>query len=281
MRAAAPLIACLALLSAPAAGQSSASAGVRIPSATPWTMSLGLAPVVAPIWQGSRDHGLSVFPDLRINYKDSLFFSIPDGLGWNAINEDGWKIGPVAKIRFGRRANTGGSPFLITRGSTALRGMGDVDLAGEFGSFIQKSVMNGKLRVRAELRQGSGGHDGLIADTLIGWSDRRRDAKLLWNIALRATWADSDYTNSYFGVNAAQALATGLATSRTGSGLVSAGLTGNLIKPLGPLGRNGAITAFASYDHLGDSVARSSLIRERGQRGQFAFGLGYSYRFGL
>ncbi len=257
------------------------AAGQRPPAQSAWTLTLGLAPVVAPVWQGSRDHGLSIFPDLRVNYKDTLFLSVPDGLGWNAVNQDGWKIGPLAKLRFGRQENTGGSPFLITGGSDALKGMGDVDLAGEFGGFAQKSFVKGKLRLRAEVRQGTGGHDGVVADTSIGWNDRRRDASLLWGFGLRATWADSEYTNVYFGVNPAQARGTGLLVSRTGSGLVSAGVTANLIKPLGKFGKHGAITLFTSYDRLGDSVTGSSLIQQRGQRDQFAIGLGYGFRFGL
>lgn len=269
----------LAFASPVLAQQTGRPAGIPTPQG--WTITLGVAPVVAPVWQGSRDHGLSIFPDIRLNYNDSLFLSVPDGLGWNAVNQDGWKLGPLAKLRFGRQESTGGSPFLITGGSNALRGMGDVNLAGEFGGFAQKSFVQGKLRLRAEVRQGTGGHDGVVADTSIGWNDRKRDGSLLWGVGLRATWADSDYSNVYFGVTRAQSLATGLAESRTGSGLMSAGVTANIIKPLGKFGKNGAITLFTSYERLGDAPASSSLIRQRGQRGQFAVGLGYGVRFGL
>ena len=216
---------------------------------------------------------------MRLNYRDDVFLSIPDGLGWNAVNRDGWKLGPLAKIRFGRRENSGGSPFLITGGSTALRGMGNVGVAGEYGGFAQKSLVDGKLRLRAELRQGTGGHNGLIADTSIAWSDRTPTASLLWNLGLRATWADSDYSNTYFGVTAAQARAAGLPNFTTGSGLIAAGVTASLIKPLGKYGRNGVLTLFTSYDRLGDVAADSSLIRLRGQRDQVAVGLSYGYRF--
>ena len=268
------LLAALMLLSAPALAQQ------RPPAPTAWTLGIGVAPVLAPAWQGSRDTALSIFPDLRLNYRDSLFFSIPDGLGWNAVNRDGWKLGPLAKLRFGRQESTGGSPFLVTGGSTALRGMGDVGLAGEFGGFAQKSLAGGKLRLRAEVRQGTGGHGGVIADTIIGWSDRKRDASLLWNLSLRATWADSEYSNVYFGVTPAQALAAGLPAFRTGSGLMSAGAGASLTRPLGRFGRSGAVTLFTSYDRLGGVVAASSLIRQRGQRDQVAAGMSYSYRFG-
>ena len=248
------------------------------PPAKAWTITVGFAPVFSPAWQGSRDQALSIFPDLRLNYRDAVFASIPDGLGWNAINRDGWKLGPLAKIRFGRQEATGGSPFLISGGSDALIGFGDIGLAGEFGGFAQKTI--GKLRLRAEVRQGTGGHDGLVADTLLAWGNRTRDGKWLYSLGLRATFADADYTQAYFGVSPAQAAAAGLPAYRTGSGLVSSGLNASLTHPIGRFGRDGAVTLFGGYDRLGDTVADSSLIRERGKRDQFSLGLAYGYRFG-
>lgn len=244
-------------------------------------VTIGFAPVLAPAWQGSTDYALSIFPDIRVNYKDEIFFSVPDGLGWNAINRNDWKIGPLAKLRFGRNEDNGGSPFLVTGGSDALRGMGDVDLALEFGGFVQKGFVNNRLRARAEVLQGTGGHDGVIANTNLSWNGAKRDRSLLYSAGVRATWASSDFTNAYFGVNALQSRNTGLAPFRTGSGLVSAGVNGSLTKPLGRFGRSGALTLFTSYDRLGDVVADSTLIRERGQRDQFSLGLAYGYRFGL
>lgn len=245
------------------------------------TLTIGFAPVLSPAWQGSTDYALSIFPDIRLNYKDDIFFSVPDGLGWNAVNRNGWKIGPLAKLRFGRNEDNGGSPFLITGGSDALQGMGDVDLALEFGGFVQKGFVNNQLRARAEVRQGTGGHEGVVADTNLSWNGMKRDRSLLYSAGVRATWASSDYTNTYFGVNALQSAATGLAPFRTGSGLVSAGVNASLTKPLGRFGRDGAVTLFTSYDRLGDVVADSTLIRERGERNQFTLGLAYGYRFGL
>jgi outer membrane scaffolding protein for murein synthesis (MipA/OmpV family) len=250
-----------------------------------WQIGVGFAPVYAPAWQGSRDMALSIFPDLRINYRDSVFFSVPDGLGWNAINQDGWKIGPLFKFRFGRNENNGGSPFLISGGSDALQGMGDVGFAGEPGAFAQYSFAKNKARVRAELRNGFGGHEGLVADTSIGWSDRigqpLTPGLWIYSATLRATFAGDDYTNTYFGVNQAQALATGLPVFQTGSGLVSTGINASLTKPFGKYGQFGAVTLFTGYDRLADVVADSSLIELRGKRDQFSVGLSYGLRFGF
>ncbi len=264
---------------APGLPTSIQAAQPRPPAPKAWVLTIGIAPVVAPAWQGSRETALSVFPDLRVNYRDSLFLSLPDGLGWNVVNQDGWKIGPLAKLRVGRLESNGGSPFLVAGGSDAVRGFGNVNLAGEFGGFAQKSFASGKLRLRAEVRQGVGGHDGLIADTNFVYANRSADMKWIYSAGLRATWADSSFTNVYFGVSPEQALAAGLPASRTGDGLVSAGVSASLTRPLGRFGNDGAVTLFTSADRLGDVVGDSSLIRERGDRNQVSVGLSYAYRF--
>lgn len=284
------LLATLAFAAVPALAQQGPAPGVPTtiegqrqapPKQADVMVTIGFAPVLSPVWQGSTDYALSIFPDIRVNYKDDIFFSVPDGLGWNAINRNDWKIGPLAKLRFGRNEDNGGSPFLVTGGSDALQGMGDVDLAVEFGGFVQKGFVNNQLRARAEVLQGTGGHEGVVANTNLSWNGMKRDRSLLYSAGVRATWASSDFTNTYFGVNALQSANTGLALSRTGSGLVSAGVNATLTKPLGRFGRDGALTLFTSYDRLGDVVTQSSLIQERGQRNQFALGLAYGYRFGL
>ncbi|ODT01763.1 MAG: MltA-interacting MipA [Erythrobacter sp. SCN 62-14] len=284
------LLATLAFAAAPALAQQGPAPGVPTtiegqrqapPKQADVMVTIGFAPVLSPVWQGSTDYALSIFPDIRVNYKDDIFFSVPDGLGWNAVNRNDWKIGPLAKLRFGRNEDNGGSPFLVTGGSDALQGMGDVDLAVEFGGFVQKGFVNNQLRARAEVLQGTGGHEGVVANTNLSWNGMKRDRSLLYSAGVRATWASSDFTNTYFGVNALQSANTGLALSRTGSGLVSAGVNATLTKPLGRFGRDGALTLFTSYDRLGDVVTQSSLIQERGQRNQFALGLAYGYRFGL
>lgn len=275
--------AALAQVVAPGVPTTVQTAQVRKPK--DWLVGIGFAPVYAPAWQGSRDQALSIFPDLRINYRDAVYFSVPDGLGWNAINQDGWKIGPLFKFRFGRNENNGGSPFLISGGSDALVGMGDVKFAGEPGAFAQYSFARNKARVRAEMRQGFGGHKGLVADTSIGWNDKigqpLTPGLWLYSATLRATFAGADYTNTYFGVNAAQSAATGLGQFRTANGLVSTGINTSITKPFGKYGQFGAVTLFGGYDRLADTVTDSTLISERGKRDQFSVGISYGIRYGF
>lgn len=261
-----------------------AAPGAQRPAGPPpqptWTLTVGAVPLVAPAWQGSRDYALSIFPDIRVAYKDVAFASVQEGFGINVINRDGWKIGPIARLRFGRRESTGGSPFLVTGGSEALRGFGNIGLAGEFGGFVQYSPagsLGRRVALRAEVRQGTGGHDGVVAEPSIRFADRAGPFR--WSLALRSTFASAKYTQVYFGVTPEQAARAGLPAYRTGSGLVSAGLGGTLTRPLGKRDQHGALTLLAGYDRLGNVVADSTLIRERGRRDQFTLGLAYGYRF--
>ena len=150
-------------------------------------------------------------------------------------------------------------------------------VTGEAGAFVERRFgPMGSWRARAELRQGFGGHQGLVGDLSLAYAGR--SGKLLYSVGPRTTFASRDYVQTYFGVDAGQAARTGLAVSRPGGGLVSFGLGGTAIRPLD---RNRTVSLFGGIDRLGDAPAGTSLIRQRGQRTTFNLGLAYSYRFRL
>jgi outer membrane protein len=232
---------------------------------------------MTPAWQGSKDMTLVLFPDIRLNYGDTLFASVPDGIGWNAVNQGGWKAGPVVKLRFSRDEERGGSPFLIAGGSDALLGMGNVPATVEAGGFVEAQFGERRQwRARGEVRQGIGGHEALIAD--VSFAYRGRSGRTAFTLGPRATFVTAPFTRAYFGIDAAQSLRTGLQAYAPSGGLLSAGLSGSAVRPLD---RNSALTLFAGVDRLAGQAGRSPLIRERGTRNQFTIGLGYGYRFNL
>jgi len=241
-----------------------------------WTLTLGVAPVVSPAWVGSKDTVVSIYPDVRLNYRDVIFASVPDGIGWNALNSDGWKAGPLAKIRFGRNED-GSSPFVVSGGSDALRGLGDVSASAELGGFVEKRWgAGGRWRARGEVRRGFGGHSGVIADGSLSYQVRVGPAVI--SAGPRATAASGDFFRTYFGIDAGQSVRSGLAPYRPDGGLLSYGVGGSVVCPLD---RRSVVTLFMGLDRLGNEAARSPLIRERGERTQFSVGVGYGYRFNL
>lgn len=247
------------------------------PPTKAWALTVGFAPLVGPAFNGSDDIALSVFPDLRINYKDVFFMSIPDGLGYNVINTKQWKVGPLVKLRFGRDEKGGGNPFLIAGESDDLQGLGDVGSAGEAGAFVQYNWK--RWRTRAELRQGFGAHDGWVADWNASYFGARKFPGMgsaFYSIGPRVTLGSGDFVDPYFGIDAQQSANSGLAQYSAGSGLYSYGFTGTLIKPVN---ERIAVTAFANYERLAGDVEDSPLITERGTPNQFVIGLAFGYRF--
>lgn len=268
------------LLAQPAYSQpvpsENASQSVR-PQEADLVVTVGVAPVMSPSWQGSKDFSLSLFPDLRINYRDVFFASVPEGMGFNVLNRDGWRVGPLAKLRFGRDEDNGGSPFLIAGGSKALLGMGDVKAAVEAGAFVEKSFGARRgWRVRADIRRGFGGHEGMIADVAINYRTRLGRASI--SVGPRATIADARFMRTYFGIGLTQASRTGLAQYDAGGGLLTYGVGATVIRPLD---RRSALTLFSSIERLGAPAADSPLVRDRGQPTQLTLGVGYGLRFGL
>ncbi|MDX1949415.1 MAG: MipA/OmpV family protein [Rickettsiales bacterium] len=237
------------------------------------TITIGFAPVYSPVFDGASDYGFSIFPDLRVNYKDRFFASVPEGIFYNAINEEDWKLGPIAKIRFGREEATGGSPFLISGETNALKGLGDIDSAIELGSFVQYSKDN--IRSRVELRQGFGGHEGIVADANINYFNRV--GPLSYSFGPRISFASAEFNNTYYGINQTQATNSGLNQYNANSGFNSYGVGGASTMPLT---NSTAVTIFGGFDILGTPASDSPLITNRGDENQFVMGIAYGYRFG-
>lgn len=250
------------------------------PAAKAWAVTVGAAPLIGPAFPGSDDYALSVFPDLRLNYKDKFFLSIPDGVGYNVVNTKNWRAGPLVKLRFGRDESSGGNPFIVAGDSDDLQGLGDVGPAGEAGGFLE--YRGRRYGTRMELRQGFGAHDGWVAD--IGASVRgfRKVPWLgpsFWSYGPRATFGSGDFVDPYFGIDAGQSAASGLPEYSAGSGIVSAGFGGALVHPVN---QRLAVTFFANYDRFLGDTADSPLITERGTENVFVLGMavGYVFPFG-
>lgn len=237
-----------------------------------WSVSVGLAPVFGPIYTGADDYGLSVFPDLRVSYGDRFFASVPDGVGFRLFNQPGLRAGPIARLRFGRNEDSGGSPFLITGETDDLAGLGDIGVAVELGAFAE--IGSGRWRARAELRQGVGAHDGIVGD--LSASHIRRFGKTTVIAGPRVAFGGGDFVNVYYGIDAAQSARSGIRQYDAGGGLVSWGLGATAVRPL-----NARVTAtlFAGYDRIAGDAARSPLVADLGDRDQFGLGLGIGYRF--
>lgn len=229
-----------------------------------WRVSVGAAAILRPEWDGARDNAWLVVPDLDVRWSDRFFASFRTGVGWNVVAADGWRVGPYAKLKFGRDEED----------DAALRGLGDVDATVEVGGFVERSWR--PFRISLEARQGVGGHEGLVVEA--GADLRARLGPTLFaSIGPRVRVADDAYLQTYFGVDAAQAARSGLPAFSPESGLESAGLAAALLyRP----NDKTIVTLFGEASQLQADAKDSALVRLRGDDAQTRAGIAVGYRLG-
>jgi outer membrane scaffolding protein for murein synthesis (MipA/OmpV family) len=229
-----------------------------------WRISVGGAAILRPEWDGAKDEDWLVVPDLDLRYGDLFFASVRTGVGFNLYRENGWRVGPYAKLKFGRGEGD----------DAALRGLGDVDPAIELGGFADWAF--GPVRASLELRRGVGGHEGVVAEA--GADLRARFSETVFgSIGPRVRWTDGDYAQTYFGVTPAQAARSGLPAFAADGGVESIGL--NVSLGWRPDDRV-VVTAFAERGELQGDAADSPLVRLRGDKEQQRFGVAFGWRLG-
>jgi outer membrane protein len=125
-----------------------------------------------------------------------------------------------------------------------------------------------------EARQAVSGHEGLVADLGASWSGRGTilGRGLVWSAGPRASLVSDAYTEAYFGVNSAQAGASGLPVYEASGGLHSYGFGANIIAPLSR-DRSWTLFTLAGYDRLAGDAGDSPLVQQRGSDDQFTLGI--------
>lgn len=242
-----------------------------------WSVRLDFGLMAAPKYYGDDDYQISALPGIRVTYGDTFFASINEGIGFNLINNGGLRAGPILRYDFGRDQDGDGMFSISGGGTNDLVGLGDVDGTFELGGFVEYEL--NQFEAYLEVRQGlDGGHDGMVGLARLDYKTTIRTAgpPAFLSIGPTMRFSNSGYTSAYFDVNAAQSAASGLAVYNAGGGIMSYGLSAALTIPIT---KNAAITAISGYDRLTGDVGNSSLVRQRGSRGQAQFGIFTGFQF--
>lgn len=151
----------------------------------------------------------------------------------------------------------------------------EVGFSFEIGGFAQTYVAP-NLRVRLEGRKAVSGHDGWVGEVTADYVARDGD-DWLFSIGPRVTLGDGRYQRAWYGVTAADSVASGLPVFTPDGGIEAVGVSAGYLRQLTPsLG----LAAYARYDRLVGDAARSPYVRTAGSRSQPSVGLALSYTFG-
>jgi outer membrane protein len=226
---------------------------------------IGAGPQLVPSYPGADSIAVRPFIDVsRATGDEEFVFEAPD----ESFGTSLFRVGDVA-IGFA----------LGFEGSRTARDVGapvrKVGFTVEPGGFVQYQIAP-TLRVRTEIRKGIGGHRGWIGNVGADYVLRDRD-RSVFSIGPRVTIGDGRFHRAYFGVSAADALATGLPRFDASGGIQAVGVTTGLIRQITPVW---GIYGYAKYDRLVADPARSPIVRAFGSRDQVSGGVALTYTFG-
>ncbi|WP_417680874.1 MipA/OmpV family protein [Roseibium sp.] len=225
-----------------------------------YVMDLGIGGMVQPRYEGADSYLIYPFPIISVS---NFYFP---GLGQIADGKkrSGFFVYPSFNFIGERSASD----------SADLTGTKTVNWALELG--LGGGFRTDHFRAFAELRQGINGHHGQVgqlgADAIFFPMD-----KVEWSIGPRTSFATGDYMDTYFGVTAAEAAASGgrLTAYDPDAGFKSVGLATRISYNVTDDVR---LHLQGGYDRLvGD--AADSPITKAGDKNQFSIGLGATYRF--
>ena len=231
-----------------------------------WTVTVGAGGEYKPAYEGSKHSMFSPVPIFAIRRAGSpeQFRGPNDSAGIALFDFGNLRAGPAAKFKAARDANS----------YTELNGLGKVKATVEVGGFIEYYALDW-LRTRAELRQGIGGHSGIVADfsadAIIPLNDR-----LTISAGPRFTVESARAVAPYFGITSIQSIASGLPVFDAKGGPHSVGAGAQVSYKLTP---QWELHSYVEYARLLGDAASSPLVKLRGSSNQTTVGIGLSYAF--
>lgn len=231
------------------------------------TITVGGGAQTSPKYPGADSYGINplVIFGFRREGTPMPFGAPDDSIGPGILGRDSvFNFGPA--IRFQNKRTEDDVGALV----------GDVGFTVEVGGFVEV-LPSENFRVRAELRQGLGGHRGLTGDLSADFILRDENT-YIFSIGPRARWADNDYHDAYFGVTPAVSVTTSLAGFDPNGGFYALGAVAGLTYRLG---RNWGLKGYVGYDRLIGDAADSPIVRGFGSRDQFSGGGGLFLEFNI
>lgn len=226
---------------------------------------VGVGVQLVPSYPGSDSVSIRPLVDVARTRGDRDYkFEAPDeSFGVAVVDEGGFAFGPVLNFESSRKASDVGT------------NLPKVGFTVEAGGFVQYSLSE-SFRLRAEVRKGLGGHEGVIANLGADFIARNGNDWLV-SIGPRMTIANERYHRAYFSVLPADVVPSGLPAYSAGGGIQAVGATAGFTKQLSP---RWGLYGYAKYDRLVGDPADSPIVRQYGSRHQLSGGLAITYTFG-
>ena len=228
-------------------------------------VSLGGGLGVAPDYEGSEDYEIVPIPYVNVKWDNHMSINwLGSKAKVNLIPSPIWRGGVIGE-------------YIAERDDVDndnVDDLDDVDTSIMLGGFFGFQYNKWSASIEA-MQDVADGNDGAIVRLNGGYHIPIDE---VWNLSLGAftTWADDDYMEAYFEIDAGDALKSGLDRSDADSGIKDAGL--NLMVSYKPWEHWGFM-GLASYKRLFGDAEDSPVVDDEGDENQFSTGVLVFYKF--
>jgi outer membrane scaffolding protein for murein synthesis (MipA/OmpV family) len=219
-----------------------AAAGSAFAEATAWTIDIGAVGRARPAHLGSSHEVVDSVPVVEAVYGD-LRLSFDDGAKWSAAQVGPFSLGPIVEYR---QSFNDGLPAGAFRTSGAI----------EVGGFTAARTPIGVLEAR--VRRAVNGYEGWSGDLSFDTGGKVAP-KTLIGAQLRLSWADSKFTDEYFGLRPHGSPRIGPPRFLTGDYLTA----GAQIGAARDLGRHARLVLALSGDRMLGGLRPSAVFSRR------------------
>jgi outer membrane protein len=223
-----------------------------------WSLGAGIG--IVPDYEGSEDLQGVPLLFVRAGWNSGRYVQfLASTLKANVIASDTWSFGPLARYRGKRDDDVDNDKVKLMR---------QVDEAIEIGAFVGYKTGNWHASLQAA-NDVNDAHDGLVV-TLEGGYTMPLDKGVKLGMSLFTTYANDDYMQTYFSVDADNANRSGLARMKDVGGMLNLAYA--------PW-ENWGITGILGLKRLVGDAKDSPLVDQEGSESQFFGGVMATYRF--
>ncbi len=225
-------------------------------------LEVGAGAQMRPAYEGAKDYQFSPTGFATLHY-----LWLP-GFGElkSGRKADGFFVGP--SFRYVSKRNSADY--------SQLQGLNDVGAAFELG--VKTGYDFNWVRPWVAVRYGLGGYNGIVGETGLNFVFKPTEITE-FTVGPRASFASSEYMQTYFGVTPVEALRSGLLWAYApGGGFKGLGLDATARYQFTP---QWAVVGELIYERLIGDAADSPIVQVGGEPNQLTAKLGLSYKFGL
>ena len=227
--------------------------------------SIGAGVGFVPDYEGSEDYKFAPLPYFSAQWNNGRYVRLDgNALKVNLLANDTWSLGPVLQYRGERDDDVD---------NNRVSKMDKIDTAVEAGAFMGYNYDSWDISFQLATDV-SGEHDGMLATARTGYTFN--NDKMSTRVGASVTYADDDYMDTYFSVDAKDAIRSGLKKYKAESGVKDVGVDLTLFYTMN---ENWAVRGTAAYIALLEDAKDSPIVDDEGESGQFMAMLVAIYNF--